>query len=56
MIVLKIREEKIQELTDSKIVIATYITLGGEEIDAITIDYEYLYPYFEKIEVLEYNF
>jgi hypothetical protein len=54
MEVLKIEEGKRQELTNIKIVINTYTTIEGDEIDAIVIDYENLYPNFEKVEVLEY--
>ena len=53
MKVLKIQEDKRQELTDNVIVICTYITLDNNEIDGISIDYKDLYPEFEEVEVQE---
>ena len=53
MKVLKIQENKRQELTDNVIVICTYITLDNNEIDGISIDYKDLYPEFEEVEVQE---
>lgn len=55
MKVLKIQENKRQELTDNVIVICTYITLDNNEIDGISIEYKDLYPDFEEIEIQESN-
>jgi len=52
MLVLKIEENKRQELTEKGIVICTYIRVdNNQEVDAITMDYKDEYPTFEEIEV-----
>ncbi len=53
MKVLKIEENKRQELTDNVIVICTYVALDNSQIDAISFDYKDLYPEFEEVEVQE---
>lgn len=53
MKVLKIQENKRQELTDNVIVICTYVALDNSQIDAISVDYKDLYPEFEEVEVQE---
>jgi hypothetical protein len=54
MLVLKIEENKRQELTDNGIVICTYIRVdNNQEVDAITMDYKDEYPTFEEVEVKE---
>jgi predicted secreted Zn-dependent protease len=52
MLVLKIEENKRQELTQKGIVICTYIRVdNNKEVDAITMEYKDEYPNFEEVEV-----
>jgi hypothetical protein len=56
MIVLKIEENKRQELTENGIVICTYIRVDNDqEVDAISLEYQAQYPNFEEVEVKENN-
>jgi len=52
MLVLKIEENKRQELTENGIVICTYIRVDNDqEVDAIDMNYQSEYPSFEEVEV-----
>jgi len=56
MLVLKIEENKRQELTDNGIVICTYIRVDNDqEVDAIDMQYQSEYPSFEVVEVKNGN-
>ena len=52
MIVLKIKEEKREELTAKCIVICAYTDINGNYLEGIDIMYKDQYPDFEEVEVV----
>ena len=55
MILLKVTEDRFNEMNEKGIVICTYISISGEEINAISIEFKSDFPELEEVEVIINN-